>query len=391
MPANTGDPLVLISDDPARLRRTAVSEDEIQGLVFAHPEVLPVAELDDDFAPLLPIGREIGTSAGPIDALFVSPHGGLTLVEAKLWRNPEARREVVGQIVDYARTVATWSYGDLDAACRRSCGRSLWDLAHDAGADDERRFVDAVSANLRAGRLLLLVVGDGIREDVEAMAAYLQDTPQLHYRLGLVELAIYEDPERGVRVAVPSVVARTREVVRAVVRVDVAPEAKVDVSVAVPQDDSPAARGRLSRDDVLTEMARSVPTATLDAVRNILQRYDDDPRFVVQDRLSSSVVIKVRNPRGGSPFTALVMDTAGTAYPGWLNQQAERAGIPPEQLLVFPRRLAEIFDVPIKDGYVDTLAERLPLATVVERWPEVAAAISELAEEIRRDPTGVHP
>lgn len=33
---------------------------------------------------------------------------------------------------------------------------------------DEQQFNDALTANLRLGRFLLLIVGDGIREGVEA-------------------------------------------------------------------------------------------------------------------------------------------------------------------------------------------------------------------------------
>ena len=42
--------------------------------------------------------------------------GYLTLVETKLWRNPEARRTVVAQIIDYASHLSTWTYDDLRQA-----------------------------------------------------------------------------------------------------------------------------------------------------------------------------------------------------------------------------------------------------------------------------------
>ena len=55
------------------------------------------------FSPPRTVGREVLTAAGLIDVLYVSPAGLVTIVETKLWRNPEARREVVGQILDYAK------------------------------------------------------------------------------------------------------------------------------------------------------------------------------------------------------------------------------------------------------------------------------------------------
>jgi hypothetical protein len=104
--------------NPAELRRLSPSdpslaEDHIQNVVFDHPSVLPIEELDPTFAPAIQIGRETATLVGAIDALFVSPDGGVTIVEAELWHNPQARREVVDQIIDYATELSSWPYEQL--------------------------------------------------------------------------------------------------------------------------------------------------------------------------------------------------------------------------------------------------------------------------------------
>ncbi|HJU19693.1 MAG TPA: hypothetical protein VJ770_24835 [Stellaceae bacterium] len=83
---------------------------------------------------------------------------------------------------------------------------------------DEQQFNDALTANLRRGRFLLLIVGDGIREGVEAIAEYLQLHAGLHFSLGLVELPIYVMPN-GDRLVTPRVLARTALVTRNVVAV----------------------------------------------------------------------------------------------------------------------------------------------------------------------------
>jgi hypothetical protein len=77
---------------------------------------------------------------------------------------------------------------------------------------------DALTANLRRGRFLLLIVGDGIREGVEAIAEYLQAHAGLHFSLGLVEMPIYEMPN-GDRLVAPRVLARTVLITRNVVAV----------------------------------------------------------------------------------------------------------------------------------------------------------------------------
>ena len=139
----------------------------------------------------MPICTELNTPAGPIDNFMVTPSGLPVLVECKLWRNPEARREVVSQILDYAKELSRWSSSE---------------------------FNDALTANLRRGRFLLLIVGDGIREGVEAIAEYLQLHAGLHFSLGLVELPIYVMPN-GDRLVAPRALARTALVTRNVVAV----------------------------------------------------------------------------------------------------------------------------------------------------------------------------
>jgi hypothetical protein len=87
----------------------AVTEADIQALVHAHPACLPITEIDPMFAGPVPICTELNTPAGPIDNFMVTPSGLPVLVECKLWRNPEGRREVVGQILDYAKELSRWS------------------------------------------------------------------------------------------------------------------------------------------------------------------------------------------------------------------------------------------------------------------------------------------
>jgi len=99
-------------------REQAYSEAWLQDLIRRHPAILPTGEIEPVFRPLLSIGCEVGTAAGSIDNLFISPRGYLVLVETKLWRNPEARREVVAQAIDYASCLSRWSYDQLDAAAR---------------------------------------------------------------------------------------------------------------------------------------------------------------------------------------------------------------------------------------------------------------------------------
>jgi hypothetical protein len=79
----------------------------------------------------------------------------------KLWRNAQARREVIGQILDYAKDLSLWSYEDLEAAIMKaSGGKGLYSIIADRVEEiDEAQFIDSVSKNLKRGRFLLLIVG----------------------------------------------------------------------------------------------------------------------------------------------------------------------------------------------------------------------------------------
>ncbi len=62
------------------------------GAALRSSEILPADQFDELYVPPVPIGREVETSRGPIDNLSVSPDGGITIPETKLWKNPEKRK-----------------------------------------------------------------------------------------------------------------------------------------------------------------------------------------------------------------------------------------------------------------------------------------------------------
>jgi hypothetical protein len=137
-------------------------------------------------------------------------------VEAKLWRNPEARRKVIGQILDYAKELSRWNYETLDAAVRRTRraedGGEAKGLAQVVGlapnSSEEARFFDSVTQSLRRGDFLLLIVGDGIREGVGAITNFLDGHASLHFTFGLVEMAVYRMSD-GSRLVQPRVLAQS--------------------------------------------------------------------------------------------------------------------------------------------------------------------------------------
>lgn len=386
-----GTPTFIERGSGRRLERAAfagteLTEDRLQALLAENPQVLPIEDIDPSFAPPRTIGREVPTAAGPIDVLYVSPAGLVTIVETKLWRNPEARREVVGQILDYAKELSSWDYENLDAAARASGHPDgLWGVVQGGseGVESEERFVDAVTRNLQAGRLLLVVAGDGIREGVERLADYVQEAPQSRFQLALVELQLY-DLEPDAQLVVPTVVGRTVEIERAVVTVRTTPGTDVSVSIDLP---SPGAEGvgrraRLSEDDFFAELAAKAPDAVEEA-RRLLDEVRSTGLFDLTFG-AASCVIKTRPVGGtGRRQTALVVWTHGGAEPGWLNQQLAAVGAPEEIGRRYVTELAETVGGAVDPKIWDSWKRPVPLDDFAANHDRGVALMVRLAEQIR--------
>ncbi len=207
------------------------TEDWLQRLLYQHAELLPVEEFDDSLAPAIGVARELYTERGPIDLLYVSPSGGLILVETKLWKNPEKHRVVVAQLIDYAKELVNWDYDRLCeavlAASRRQGEKEPIGLEDrvwphpEKNASDLAEFQENVAENLRSGRYLLLIVGDRISPNIALMTNAIQSAPGLNFTFGLVEMKIYSQSEAAdwPLIIVPDIVGRTVEKIRGVVQI----------------------------------------------------------------------------------------------------------------------------------------------------------------------------
>ena len=220
-------PLVIQGKQAIRLERVSLQEktyDEnwIQEICFENPTMLPVYEIEPSFGGLVSICRELNTESGPCDLVYINEQGFITIGECKLWRNPEARRTVVGQILDYAKAIATWDYKKFEAGClkaRKEEDLSLYGIVKEYFPDIiEDEFIDRVQRNLERGRFLLLILGDGIRENMEDLVDYIQGNVGLHFTLSLIETPLYQNPQSEELIITPRVLARTREIERTVIR-----------------------------------------------------------------------------------------------------------------------------------------------------------------------------
>jgi hypothetical protein len=285
---------------PLGFDRGEIQHDEgwLQKLIFRFPQLLPVHEIEPGFSRIVPVCLELPTPAGTVDNLYVTENGDLIIAECKLWRNPEARREVVAQLIDYAHGMSSWTYADLEDAVRRSSSvdkseppTSLYELIEEAGEIDEADFVDAVSRNLRLGRMLLLIVGDGIREGVESLSSFLQLHAGFHFTLGIVEMPVFRLPSNG-WIVHPRVLARTVNIERGIVKVADGHPAIVQ-AVQERGADGGGRRTSISQDRLL-EMLAEVEPGIPAAIQSFLERAGD--LGVVLEAAPKSLQFRWRGP-----------------------------------------------------------------------------------------------
>jgi hypothetical protein len=281
-------------------KETRYDEAWLQELLRQNPAILPVAEVESVFSPLIPIGREVATETGAIDNMFISPRGYLTIVETKLWRNPEAKREVVAQVIDYASALAKWDYARLDATAKQYTKRyaeSAWSLADwiekQIGGELEGGrgfFEDTVSRNLRLGRFLVLIVGDRIRESVVEMVNYVNKYPGLALNVALIELQGYwVEKGRWPIVAVPRIVARTEIIERSIVEVTVVQGKPAQIEVRRPDQKEPKKQRPLTEEAFWAALKQNAPSEC-QKIKDLVDAFVDRESIELTPRESSLVI-----------------------------------------------------------------------------------------------------
>ena len=168
------------------------TEDDFQTLLEKYPDLIPGEQIDS-VSPRrwLLVSREYGvpdeenaTDRWSLDHLFLDQDGVSTLVEVKRRsdaRLTNSRREVVGQMLDYAANAAAyWPVETMRARFEAGCEARDEDatakLLSFLETDDENAielFWQNVKLNLQASRLRLLFVADFIPSELRRIVEFL--------------------------------------------------------------------------------------------------------------------------------------------------------------------------------------------------------------------------
>ncbi|WP_456862927.1 hypothetical protein [Geodermatophilus sp. SYSU D00691] len=181
-------------------------EDEaaLETLLLESPDLLP----GSDGSPLAVVRQLYVPQTGPVDLFAVSPTGGITVVECKLRANPEIRRSVIGQVLAYAAGLWRLSYEELDIAFTARAGRSMVDVlaqraSTDGGDFSPELFRAAVTRNLAAGSMRLVIAVDDITDELKRIVEFLNDRTQPDVEVVALELGYVR--HAGVEIIAPTV------------------------------------------------------------------------------------------------------------------------------------------------------------------------------------------
>lgn len=344
------------------------SEDWLQALIFRHPELLPIARIEPGFGTMIPAAREVACGHGSIDNIYLTPSGEIVLVETKLWRNVQARREVVAQALDYVSSLMRTGFAAFEAAVLKGSGteaRSLYELVADQPeALEEAAFIDAVSINLARGRMLVIALGDGIRQEAEALAALLQSHAGAHFTFALVELGVWQDGS-GELVVLPSTLAQTVMIERGILRF----EGGIPHITALPMQQQPAKAESISEAmffEVLAKIDPDLPTA----LRAFLAMLE--PLGVYPD-LKASLNLKVDLPYASRPTNFGYISKNAQIWTHPLVSTAPRA-----IALAYNQRLADVAGCRLSESaeiYLTTNGSSAPKVSVLlpkhaDAWAE---------------------
>ena len=226
------DEVIFLLDDSDGLERVPMrpydTEDFLQALIEKHPELLA----GDQINPVEPlkwilVKIEAGVPGGDeqgnrwsVDHLLLDQNGVPTFVETKRSSDTRLRREIIGQMLDYAANAQRYWPADRMRSMAASQFREEHlndatinllglDISNEDTADRIEEYWVKVESNLRAGRVRLVFVADQLPSELRRIIEFLNEQMENVEVLG-VELAQYVG--RNFRALVPRVIGQTEAI-----------------------------------------------------------------------------------------------------------------------------------------------------------------------------------
>jgi hypothetical protein len=228
------DDTIFLLNDEGNLQRVPrchyESEDLLQSLIEKYPDLLAGDQMGgDEMVRFILVKREAGIPDGDgnsarwsIDHILLDQFGVPTLVEVKRSSDTRIRREVVGQLLEYAanidiywpankiRSLAVEQHGGADELDRAIIDLLCLDPEADAANAVENYWLQ-VEDNFRNGRLRLLFVADELPREIRRIIEFL-NSKMIDIEVLGVELRQYVG--NSLRAMVPRIIGQTEAIRR---------------------------------------------------------------------------------------------------------------------------------------------------------------------------------
>jgi len=217
---------IYLKQDDGRLVRMVEtpyeSEEVLQALLSEYPDLL-AGEQINDVSPRrwLLVSREApvpdeeaGSGRWSMDHLFLDQDGVPTIIEVKRSSDTRVRREVVGQMLDYAaNSVAYLAVERLQTLVEQRCDENdvstdeclVEFLGLDAAVES---FWQSVKTNLQAGRIRLVFVADAIPRELRRVVEFLNEQMD---PAEVLALEVKQYVGEGATTLVPKVLGQTEQ------------------------------------------------------------------------------------------------------------------------------------------------------------------------------------
>jgi hypothetical protein len=196
------------------------SEKLLQEMLSEHPDLLAGEQIDIEtprrwllVTREMPVqGGQEGSARWSLDHLFLDQDAVPTLIEVKRSSDTRIRREVIGQMLDYAaNAVVYWPVEEVRARFEGRCESSGEDpdevlTAFLTEGDDPDEFWQRVKTNLQAGRIRMVFVADAIPAELRRIVEFLNEQMD---PAEVLAIEVRQFVGEGVKTLVPRVLGQT--------------------------------------------------------------------------------------------------------------------------------------------------------------------------------------
>ena len=181
-------------------------EAQLQSFLAENPVLIPFEDISDQILHPKVMLREAGLpGSGSSDIVGVDEAGNITVIECKLAANPEVKRKVIGQVLEYAAYLWRKPYSFLDDLAQKRLQKPLAHAIFDALDDearvdwDESGFIQATANRLLSGEFRVIIAVDSMNDELRRTIEYLTQGPS-QLEIYALELTFFASGDREILV-----------------------------------------------------------------------------------------------------------------------------------------------------------------------------------------------